>query len=233
MTKGSVWSSTINSFSGKEKKVSVAPDGFTATPQQWVCATAWNATDPHFTINITWNIYTSSVPHPLTWFIPGLFLLFLRKQHREAFKQRLLQLCVNVWLSSQRAPQQEAGEHQADGEDLPPGPLELTAHAAVHFPGSVTGFTGGELDGFTFHLFVPIFGFSWPLRAQGEGPHTVQPAEKEEQNLLRLKVTFHLYWSALLKNNYDVFLLHFSIWILESWQILHTKRFIKYYASFW
>lgn len=187
------------------------------TTVQWVCATAWDATETLITINKTWNIYTSWVPHLLTWFILGLFLLFLWKQLGEALKQRLLQLCINVRLSSQCTPQQEAAEHQADGEDLPPGPLKLTPHGAVHFPGSVTGFAGGELDGFVVHLFIPIFGFSWPLRAQSEGPYTVQPAEKEEQNQLRLKVTLHLYWSAVLKNNYDIHLHFFHfICILQT-----------------
>lgn len=59
--------------------------------------------------------------------------------------QLLLQLYINVCVSSQYTPQQEAAEYQADGEDLPPGTLKLAPHGAVDSPGSVTGFTGGEL----------------------------------------------------------------------------------------
>lgn len=72
--------------------------------------------------------------------------------------QLLLQLCINVRLFSQRTPQKEGDGKQADGEDLPPGPLILAPQGAVDFPGSVTGFTGGELDGLVVHLFVAICG---------------------------------------------------------------------------
>lgn len=74
--------------------------------------------------------------------------------------QLLLQLRVNVCLTSECTPQYEAAEYQADGEDLPPGLLKLFPHGAVNFPGSVTGFAGGELDGLIVHLFVTIFGLS-------------------------------------------------------------------------
>lgn len=68
--------------------------------------------------------------------------------------QMLLQLGVDVRLFSQYTPKKKADGKQADREDLPPGPLMLAPHGAVNFPGFVTGFTGGKLHGFTFHLIV-------------------------------------------------------------------------------
>lgn len=82
--------------------------------------------------------------------------------------QIFLQLSINVRLSSQCAPQKEANAKQAEGEDVPPTPLKLAPHGAVYFPGPVTGFTGGELDGLIIHLFVVAgsFGPGQPLTAQ-------------------------------------------------------------------
>ena len=89
--------------------------------------------------------------------------------------QRSVQLQTRV---SQNGPQQQAGEHQADGQDLLPGAGLGVPQRASDFPSSVTGFTGGELDGLIVHLISAIFGLRL-LRAQSEGLHTAHFAEKE------------------------------------------------------
>ncbi len=55
----------------------------------------------------------------------------------EVFLQRLIDLC----LSPENAPDDEAHSNEADGQNFPPGPLVGAAHRTVHFPGLVAGFT--------------------------------------------------------------------------------------------
>ena len=63
------------------------------------------------------------------------------------FIEMLLQLLVNVRLSSQHAPQQESDATDAEGNHSPPRSFVLAAERLVHVPGLVTAFAGGELYG--------------------------------------------------------------------------------------
>lgn len=94
-------------------------------------------------------------------------------------KQLFLQLFIKACLSSQYTPHQEPTTEQADRENLPPGPLKVAPHGAVHFPGPVTAFADGELNGLVVHLILRAFGRGLPLGAQGEGPHIESADERE------------------------------------------------------
>ncbi len=63
------------------------------------------------------------------------------------FIEVFLQRVIDLRLSPEDAPDDEAHSNEADGQNFPPGPLVGAAHRTVHFPGSVAGFTAGELDG--------------------------------------------------------------------------------------
>ena len=94
------------------------------------------------------------------------------------FVEILLQHEVHVRFLPERAPQQEPDRDQADGQDLPPGPLVLDPHGAVHPPGPVAALAGGELDGFIVHL-VRLRGHA-RLWSQSRGSHFRQPSAWHE-----------------------------------------------------
>ena len=95
------------------------------------------------------------------------------------FVEILLQHDVHFRFLPEHAPQQEADGGQADREHLPPGPLVLAAHGALHPPGAVAARAGGELDGFILHLVSRLRGRGRLLRAQGGGPGGGQPAWRQ------------------------------------------------------
>lgn len=125
-----------------------------------------------------------------TSFLPILPCLLIWKQARQPLVQLLAQLCVDVGLLSQEAPQEQGWTEQHDGDHFPPGPLVLASHGSVNLPGSVTGLTGGELDGLIFYcLFIcggP--GLGRHQRAQNHRPHTVHKTESSVFNEWELEL---------------------------------------------
>ncbi|XP_061562182.1 uncharacterized protein C7orf50 homolog isoform X2 [Phycodurus eques] len=69
----------------------------------------------------------------------------------------LFQLCVNVRLFSQGAPDQEAHSDHTEGHHFPPGAFMLAPQRTVHLPSPVAGLADGETNGLIVDLLLGVF----------------------------------------------------------------------------